>query len=333
MTRPTTRLTAALGAVALAAGLSGCASIAGVTDAPTATVGGALAASQAQALAAQVVQTAQKAAAAPGADGDALRDTVYTGDALVAAKADAKLAPTLTQEQKNALTLTAAAPTVLAVSSGEAYPRVMVVQTTRATSGLPVLSLLTTPDARTPFKIAVGAPMLPSSEVPAFDQLTQGAPVLGDDATGLATDPEKLLAAYAASLSFPAPAAAAADPPFGDDAFAARLRQSAKAQNDALSGVGTFTQQHQAKDVVGGLRLAGGKGALVFAVMTRKDTLLNRTQGTITPSPQFQALTGLTSIKAEAVQDSLELVLFVVPDSGRAQVVGAEEHLVSASGT
>jgi hypothetical protein len=174
--------------------------------------------------------------------------------------------------------------------------------------------------------------MLPSSEVPAFDQLTQGAPVLGDDATGLATDPEKLLAAYAASLAFPAPAAGA-DPPFGDDAFAAKLKQSAKAQNDALSGVGTFTQQHQAKDVVGGLRLAGGKGALVFAVMTRKDTLLNRTQGTITPSPQFQALTGLTSIKAEAVQDSLELVLFVVPDSGRAQVVGAEEHLVSASGT
>ena len=107
-----------------------------------------------------------------------------------------------------------------------------------------------------------------------------------------------------------------ADAPFADDAFAAKLKQSAKAQNDALAGVGTFTQQHQAKDVVGGLRLAGGKGALVFAVMTRKDTLLNRTQGTITPSPQFQALTGLTSIKAEAVQDSLELVLFVVPDSG-----------------
>jgi hypothetical protein len=331
MTR-STRLTAALGALALTAGLSGCASIAGVTDVPTATVGGALAASQAQALAAQVVQTAQKAAAAPGADGDPLRETAYTGDALVAAKADAKLASTLSQDQKDALTLTAAAPTVLAVSSGEAYPRVMVVQTTRAKSGLPVLSLLTTPDARTPFKIAVSAPMLPSSEVPAFDQLTKGAPVLGDDATGLAVDPEKLLAAYAASLAFPAPTAAA-DAPFGDDAFAAKLKQSAKAQNDALSGVGTFTQQHQAKDVVGGLRLAGGKGALVFAVMTRKDTLLNRTQGTITPSPQFQALTGLTSIKAEAVQDSLELVLFVVPDSGRAQVVGAEEHLVSASGT
>jgi hypothetical protein len=326
------RLVAALGTVALAAGLSGCASIAGVTDAPTATVGGVLSAAQAQSLAARVVQTAQQAAEAPGSDGDALRDTAYTGDALVAAKADAKLASTLTQDQKDALTLTTAAPSVLAVSSGDSYPRVMVVQTTRAKSGLPVLSLLTTPDARTPFKIAVSAPMLPSSEVPAFDQMTQGAPVLGDSASGLAVDPDQLLAAYAASLAFPAPAAAA-DRSFTDDAFAAKLRQAAKAQSDALSGVGSFTQQHQAKDVVGGLRLAGGKGALVFTVLTRKDTLLNRTQGTITPSPQFQALTGLTTIKAEAVQDSLEMVLFVIPGSGQAQVVGAEEHLVSASGT
>ncbi len=332
MTTHTARLTAALGAVALTATLSGCATIAGVSDAPTATVGGAVPGSRAQAIAAQVVQTAQQAAAAPGADGDALRDTAFTGDALAAAKADAKLAGTLTPDQKDALALTGAAPTVLAVSTGESYPRAMVVQTTRAKSGLPILSFLTTPDVRTPFKIAASAPMLPSSEVPAFDVMTQGAPVLGDDAGGLAVDPEKLLGAYAASLSFPAPAATA-DAPFTDDAFATKLKQSAKAQSDALAGVGTFTQQHQAKDVVGGLRLAGRKGALVFTVLDRKDTLLNKTQGTVTPSPQFKALTGLTSIKAEAVQDSLEFVLFVVPDTGQAKVVGAEEHLVSASGT
>lgn len=323
---------AAVGALTLVGTLSGCATVAGVTDAPTASVGGAVSATRAQALAAQVMQTAQQASAAPGADGDALRDQAYTGDALVAAKADAKLAATLTPDQKDALALTGATPAVLAVSNGEGYPRTMVVQTTRAKSGLPVLSFLTTPDVRTPFKIAASAPMLPSSEVPAFDQMAQGAPALGDDPTGLAIDPEKLLGAYAASLAFPA-AAATADPPFADDAFATKLKQSAKAQSDALAGVGSFTQQHQAKDVVGGLRLAGGKGALVFTVLDRKDTLLNKTQGTVTPSAQFQALTGLTSIKAEAVQDSLEFVLFVVPDTGQAKVVGAEEHLVSASGT
>jgi hypothetical protein len=332
MTRAQARLRAALGAVALTVTLSGCAAIAGVTDAPTATVGGAVSGPRASAIAAQVVQTAEQAAAAPGPEGDPLRDKAFTGDALVAAKADAKLAGTLSQDQKDALALTSTAPVVLAVSNGESYPRTMVVETTRAKSGLPVLSFLTTPDARTPFKIAASAPMLPSAQVPAFDQLAQGAPALGDDPRGLAVDPRKLLAAYAASLAFPA-AAPAAEPPFTDDAFAAKVKEAAKAQSDALAGVGTFTQQHQAKDIVGGLRLAQNEGALVFSVLERKDTLLNRTQGTVTSSPQFQALTGLSTVKAEATQTSLEFLLFVVPESGQSQVVGAEEHLVSASGT
>ena len=98
---------------------------------PPATVGGAVSGTRAQSIAAQVMDTAQKAAAAPGADGDTLRDAAYTGDALTAAKADAKLAGTLTQDQKDALALTPAAPVVLAVSNGLSYPRSMVVQTTR----------------------------------------------------------------------------------------------------------------------------------------------------------------------------------------------------------
>ena len=44
-------------------------------------------------------------------------------------------------------------------------------------------------------------------------------------------------------------------------------------------------------------------------------------------------LTGLSSVKAEATLDTLEFVVFVIPQSGQAQVVGAQEHLVAASGT
>jgi hypothetical protein len=332
MSTLTRRLTAVAGVTLVAASLAGCASVAGITDPPTATVGGAVSGSRAQSIAAQVVETAQKASATPGADGDALRDAAFTGDALTAAKADAKLAPTLTQDQKDALALTDAPPVVLAVSNGLGYPRSMVVQTTRAKSGLPVLSLLVTPDVRTPFKIAASAPMLPATEVPAFDQVTQGAPALGDDPSGLAIDPEKLVAAYAASLAFPAPPAAA-DPPFTDDAFANKIKAAAKDQADKISTVGSFTEQHLAKDVAGGLRLAGDRGALAFTVMERKDTVLNKTTGTINVSDQFKTLTGLSSVKAEANLDTLEFVVFVVPSSGQAQAVAAEEHLVNASGT
>jgi hypothetical protein len=326
------RVAAVAGAALLTGALTGCTAIAGISDPPTATVGGVVSSSRAQAIAAQVVETAQKASAAPGADGDALRDEAYTGDALAAAKVDAKVAGTLTQEQKDALTLTPAAPVVLAVSSGLGYPRSMVVQTTRAKSGLPVLSLLVTPDVHTPFKIAASAVMLPATEVPAFDQVTQGAPSLGDDASGLAIDPEKLVGAYATSLAYPAPPATE-DRPFTDDAFATKVKAAAKDQAGKVASVGSFTEQHLAKDVTGGLRLAGDRGALAFTVMDRKDTVLNKTSGTINVSSQFTALTGLSSVKAEATLDTLEFVAFVIPDTGQAQVVAAEEHLVAATGT
>ncbi|MEO8829927.1 hypothetical protein [Lapillicoccus sp.] len=332
MNRHTRRLAGIAAAAALSAMLSSCAAVAGVSDPPTATVGGAVSGSRASGIAAQVTTLAARAtAAASGADGDALRAAAFTGDALTAANADAKLAATLSQAQKDALALTSAAPVVLAVSNGLSYPRQMLVQTTRAKSGLPVLSLLTTPDSRTPFRIAASATMLPSAEVPSFDQLAQGAPLLGSGA-GLAAPPQKLLAAYASSLAFPAPAADA-NAPFEDDASAAAVRKNAQAQSDGLSGSGTLTSQSSAKDVVGGFKVADDRGALVFTVIQRKDTILNRTQATITPTAQFTALTGLSNIKAEATLDTLEFVVFVVPASGQARVVAAQEHLVAATGT
>ena len=54
----TRRLGAVVGAVALAGSLASCASVAGISDPPTATVGGAVSSSRAQAIAAQVIDTA-----------------------------------------------------------------------------------------------------------------------------------------------------------------------------------------------------------------------------------------------------------------------------------
>lgn len=325
------RLATGLGACLLALpSLAGCASVAGVEDPPTATVGGAVLSSRAQAIAAQVIDTAEKAAAAPGPQGDPLRTAAFAGDALAAAQADAKLASTMTPDTRASRALTPTKPVVLAVSRGLAYPRSMVVQTTRATSGLPVLYLLTTPDVRTAYRIAASAPMLPSATVKAFDPVAQGSLPLGDG-SGLAVTPQALTAAYAASLAFPAPPPAA-NAPYAADSFAAGIRASASSQSQGMSGMGAFTQQHAPKDVPGGLRVAGGKGALVFTVLDRVDHLRNLSQGTLTPSPRFTALTGLTTVRTEATLRTLEFVVFFVPDAGQAVVVAAEEHLVGATG-
>lgn len=322
-------------AVCGALGLSGCASIAGIQATPTSvsTDQGSVSIARAQAIAAQVIGQATKAATSPGAEGDAARKAAFAGDALTAAQADAKLASTRSAADKAALVLTPTAPVVLAISQGPAYPRSMVVKTTRAASGLPVLYLMTTPDVKTAFRIVASAQMLPGAQVPAFDPLATGSPSLGDG-SDLATAPEKLTASYAASLAFPAPAA---DPkaPFTKDSFATTVHTNAGAASLKLGTVASLSQEHTAKDVPGGLRLAAQKGALAFTVLQRKDEILRKTEGTITPTPQFTALTGLTEIKAEATQSWLEFVVFVIPQTAGAQAtaVAADEHLVAATGT
>jgi len=329
--RGASRLVVALVAGALSALLTACAGLAGVSDAATQTVGGAVRPTQAQTIAAKVIGESERAAAAPGPEGDALRAEAYTGDALVAATADAKLAATLSAQVRGARTSATSPPVVLAVSRGPSYPRSMLLQTTRAQSGLPVLHLLSTPDVRTPYRIAASTPMLPSASVRAFEPVTQGSTALGDG-SGLVRRPEELAQAYAASLAFPAPAPAA-DRPFAPDTFAAGVAAGASSQNQDLGGVGTFAQQHEAKDITGGLRVRGNAGALVFAVLDRTDTLLNKTPGTLKPSAPFTALTGLSTVKAEAQLRTLEFVAFLVPDAGQVVVVGADEHLYAASGT
>ena len=127
--------------------------------------------------------------------------------------------------------------------------------------------------------------------------------------------------------------ASPADAPFTDDTFATGVRASAVSQSQRLANIATLTQQHELADVMGGLRVAGGKGALVFVVLDRRDSVVNRPGAVVTPLPAFTALTGLTTVTAEASQHTLEFVAFFVPDSGQAVVVGAQEHLVAASGT
>lgn len=313
--------------------VTSCAAVVGITDAPTATVAGVLPPARATAIAAQVIGDSTKVAADPGPEAAAARAAVFTGDALTAANAAAKLAPTVSQEAKDAAVLTPTTPVVLAVSRGLGYPRAMIVQTTLAKSGLPVLYLLTTPDVRTRFKIAASAPMLPSASVKAFDPTAQGSPELGD-ASGLSIRPDELVSSYAASLAFPPPASAAAPKPFADDSFAAGVRSAAQAQNQALNGTVTYTQEHSPKDVVGGLRVTKNQGALVFTVIRRKDTLVNKASQPFKPGASFTALTGLEQVKTEASLSLLEFVVFYVPDRGPAVAVAADGHyLNAASGT
>lgn len=332
---PARRLLRAATCAVVAAGaaltLGGCGAFVGVGPAPTASVGGVLGAERAQATATRVVDQARRAAATPGPEGDALRAEAFTGDALVAARADARLAAVTSAATTAQQALVDTPPVVLAVGRDLTYPRTMVVQSSLKASGLPVLMLLTTPDARTAYRIAARVSMLPGAQVPGFDPLAAGSPALAPADASSAGRYGKLVEGYAGSLAYPSSPRSVAPGITAGDAFSTAVRSNAARQAASIASLGSFRQQHEARAVTGGLATAGGRSALVFGVIDRSDTALVK-NGTLTITKAFTALSGLASVTSEADLSTLEVVALVVPASGDATVVGGEEHLYAAQG-
>ena len=329
MSRSTTQL-AAVAALSLA--LAGCGvgtGLAGVHDAPAqVTTTAPISPDTAQAIAARVLAKAAEAAAAKPADAQKLRTEALTGSALAVANAASRLesgaaaAPTpLTRTEP---------PKVLAVSRGTAWPRLILVQTATADGGA-VLNLLVSPDARTPFRLSVAAPMQPGASVAALDSLNAGSPVVTTGST-LPVQPAALMTEYAASLAYPKPAAAKDIDPA--DPFSAAVRAHAAEQAKAFGKLASLKQVHTVEpQSTVAIALRGG-GALVFGLVERTDTITRGKGGkSLTPSTDFQRLVGKKTLTKSATLRTYETVVFTVPAEGKASVVAADEVLFSAKGS
>jgi hypothetical protein len=301
------------------------------TTPSTPTAQGAESAAAATAALTKVLTDQAAAAAKPGADGLALRQGVYAAEALTAATARGRLVSTLTADQKADLALNPADAVVLAVSRGTAYPRSIVAKSATAKTGQFVLLLLNAADAATGYRIIHQTNVLPGASVGNFDSVAAGSPLVTDN-TGLAVAPQALLEAYAAGLAFPAPPAPAA-PLFGDDGFAKSLRDNIANTASSLGAAVTLRQQHTPVRIVGTLRTAGGKGALVFGVLERKDTLTEKSAGSLQVNDVFRILSGKTTVDKQAVLTALEFVVWQVPASGPAVAVAAADQATAASGS
>jgi hypothetical protein len=328
MTTTTMRLAAA-GVAALA--LTGCgagSAMVGVHDAPSETTTTAPVASEAATkVAARVLADAARARAATGAEAKELRAKALTGGALTVSSADSRLAkagsPTPEPVTKPE------APKVLAISRGSSFPRVMLVQSTRE-DGAAVLNLLVSEAATAPFKLAASAPMQPGTSVAALHALDAGSP-LNPDGKGLPVSPEALLTEYAASLSYPKPAAPSHVQ--AGDRFAEQVRANAKSQGRSLDKLATLTQKHapRPKDTMA-IALKDG-GAVVFGLMERVDTITLKPSGkSLTPNADFQRLIGKKTLTERAEMRTFETVVFTVPKEGKASLVAVDEALVSAKG-
>lgn len=285
---------------------------------------------QAAAIAARILTAAVGAVGAGGAEGKAARAAAFSGSALTAANAQNTLLGTLTAAEKDNAVLSDAEPVVVAISQGAAYPRAILVKTTRRASGFPLLTLLLAPDEAQGYRVAAWATLLTGATLGGFPDLEAGSPlVTSAAAAGATVDP--ILADYAASLAFPAPPLG--ERAFAEDSFATAVRQAAQAQADALGSAGSVSQHHEYQGVLAAFRLGAGQGSVVFAQVDRTDVLKEKTSNALTPSKAFTALSGKSIIDTQATEQTVEYLLVRFPVSDKAVVLGAAQQLYAASGS
>jgi len=274
---------------------------------------------------------AQQGEMTTGAGTKAALTTAYTGEGLRAANARVKLGVVQPTVADSPL-LAPQQPLLLAVPRGFGYPRVMVAQTVASKGSLPILHLLTSPDAATPYRISASATMLPGSSVKPFDALTKGSPLV-TEGTGLAVTDTALLQAYASGMAFPAKAVT--NPPFAADPFSAEVRAKAVAVAAAVAAQASFSQEHKVvPNSVYAVRQASGD-ALVFGVIERTDSFKVKSGQAVDTSDNtaFVLLSGKKRVTTAASITWLEFVVFAVPRSaGRATLVAAMEQVVAGSG-
>jgi len=322
--------------------LQGCGAtkaLVGIHEAPKAnTTAAPLTDDRARDILARAFTAAYLAETKPGAAAGAQLRTAYTGEALRAATGRAKLASV--QPVAATSPILAPRPRVLAVSRGFGFPRFIVAQSA-ADGGVPVLHLLTSPNAGTPYRISASVEMVPPAAVKPFDPLSKGSPLvpngtgpLPEKAAGLAIAPSKLLDLYAAQLSFPAKPTAR--PPFAGDSFADQVRAAAGGFSKAVATQATFTQTHKViPSSVYAVKQAGGDG-LVFGVLQRTDNVdvLDGQRVKTGANKPFVLLSGKKVVSNKATSTTLEFVVFAVPRStGKAALVAAREQIVAGSGS
>ena len=328
MPRPATRRALAA-ALACAAMLSACT---GNSDDGTDGTGVSATPAVAPEAAATTATSAVAAAATASLDGtaagSAARDKALTGAALESANAYAKTLPGRTAAEKADAELATTGVKVLAVSRGGDTPRQILAQTTLKKTGAAVLVLLVAEPSGGAFKAAAVTPMLPDAKLDTLDPTTTGSAAIAEG-KGLVALPDDVVAAFAASVKYPQPTATKV---LGADPLSEQLRQSARAQAQSLKNQGAFTQVHEPKDVLGGMRLKDGNGAIVFAHLVRHDAIAMRSPVKLTPAKDLTLLTGIKQITTEADLTSNEVVAIVIPASGQARIVAASDQLVAGSG-
>jgi hypothetical protein len=282
---------------------------------------------QASSIATTLLSGAAKAQADTSETGKTERANLFAGTALEAADARATVLAARSEKDRTAAELSTSPATILGVSSeSKDTPAQILAQTSLKESGASVLALLVgDPDGQN-FRIVALTPMVEGATLDALDPASEGSGLVGDG-SGLVAQPKQVVQDWAASVAYPDPtksALLAADP------WSDLLRKQAQDQAKAIGAEGLFVQTHVPGEVLGGLRLKGGVGAVVFANVTRTDAIALHKPSAMTPAKDVTALTGIKKITTEVKLVSSEFVAFVIPATGQVRLIAARDQLTSA---
>ena len=288
------------------------------------TAAPALTPAQAGTISRRALASAQQADATRSAS--AAR-SAFTGVALRTASASYAVSQVVdpVSDDLGAVLAPAAPPSRIIVTSGTSYPRSLVALSRPGGSSTDEVALLISPNARTPYRIASRARLLPGVTLPLTAASTRGAASLPDDAPGLGATPADAVRDLARLLQ----TGASGGTDFAPDPVVTSVRANATGQARGVAKIATFTQRHAVTDdPIQVLRTADG-GALVLAAIERTDDFrVKKGAGYIKAPAAYQALAGgLTKITRQATVTTLQVVVIVLPARGRgpARLVGFSE--------
>jgi len=217
------------------------------------------------------------------------------------------------------------------------WPRWFAVAGPSPAASTPLLEVLSSPDARSPYGLWGQLRLLPGAVLPEVASATAGARTLEPGATGLAASPADTVNHYAELLN--RGDASSFTSQFSTDAYRTELNaQLAADRRDFQSrGVGQVTAVHSvAGDPPLAMPTLDG-GALVIGRVDQQYTAtVTAGRGSVRLDQQLAVLAGRPTVSSQLERRSVEVFAFHVPRAGSSDkitLVAASRSDVSATGS
>jgi hypothetical protein len=197
------------------------------------------------------------------------------------------------------------------------WPRWFAVAGTTPAAPTPVLRVLSSPDARSPYGLWGHLSLLPGAVLPELASATIGAPALGPDATGLACSPAETLERYADLLTRGDASAHRGE--FGVDAYRSEVTAQLGADRQALAakGLGQVVAVHTASAEAPFAMPTQDGGALVIGRIDQRYTAtVAPGKGSVRLGADLAVLAGRATVAGRLERRSAEVVAFHVPPAG-----------------